>query len=83
VISRQEGGTREFVRHGREGLLVADDVAMARALAGLANDPERRLRMAAHNRAVAPAQDWPAVLDRTEDLYRLAGVSSRPRELVA
>ena len=83
VISRQEGGTREFIRHGREGLLVADDASMARALAGLANDPERRRRMSAHNRAVKPAQDWPAVLDRTEELYRRASVSGRPRELVA
>ncbi len=83
VISRVQGGTREFIRHGREGLLVADDASMAHALARLANDPQRRLRMAAYNRAVPPAQDWSTVLERTEELYRLAGVSSRPRELVA
>jgi len=83
VISRREGGTREFIRHGREGLLVADDASMAQALAGLANDPGRRHRMAAHNRAVIPAQDWTAVLARTEELYQLAGAPRRAQELVA
>jgi glycosyltransferase involved in cell wall biosynthesis len=83
VISRREGGTREFIRHGREGLLVSDDASMARALAALANDPDRRHRIAAHNRAVPPVQDWSNVLGRTEELYHRAGASARSRKLVA
>jgi glycosyltransferase involved in cell wall biosynthesis len=83
VISRSQGGTRDFIRHGREGLLVADDAAMARALAALTNDPGTRRRMTAHNRAVTPAQDWTAVLARTEELYRLAAAADRPLEIAA
>jgi glycosyltransferase involved in cell wall biosynthesis len=73
VIARAESGTSEFIRHGQEGLLADDDSAMAAALVTLASDSIARARIAAHNRSVAPASDWDSVLERTADLYRLAG----------
>jgi glycosyltransferase involved in cell wall biosynthesis len=73
VLARAESGTVEFIRHGQEGLLADSDAAMATALAELAADPVTRARIAAHNRSVAPESDWDSVLERTADLYRLAG----------
>jgi glycosyltransferase involved in cell wall biosynthesis len=73
VLARAESGTVEFIRHGQEGMLADSDAAMATALVELAADPAARARIAAHNRAVAPASDWGTVLERTADLYRMAG----------
>lgn len=73
VVARAESGTAEFIRHGRDGMLADSDAAMAAAVVSLAGDPATRARIAAHNRAVAPASDWDTVMERTSDLYRLAG----------
>jgi glycosyltransferase involved in cell wall biosynthesis len=76
VLARAQSGTIEFVAHGREGLLAADDAELAGHLAALAADPERRGAIAAHNRSIAPPLDWDTVLTRTHQLYSLADASA-------
>ena len=65
----------DFVVDGINGLLGADDVALAEGLARLVTDPALRLRIATHNREVGPDQDWPSVAALAEDEYRRAGAS--------
>ena len=72
VVAHRKSGVREFIRDRVEGVLVADDVEMAVAIADLVLDGELRRRIAAHNRRVVPPFDWAAALDRTDALYREA-----------
>jgi glycosyltransferase involved in cell wall biosynthesis len=76
VLARAQSGTVEFISHGREGLLAGDDTEMAAQLAALATDPTGRVRIAAHNRSVAPPLDWDTVLTRTHQLYALADTTA-------
>jgi glycosyltransferase involved in cell wall biosynthesis len=75
VVSRQDTGVGDFVVDGVNGLLGADDEALAQGLARLLTDPGLRLRITETNRTVAPAQDWPSVAALAEDEYRRAGAS--------
>ncbi|WP_344139690.1 glycosyltransferase family 4 protein [Pedococcus bigeumensis] len=75
VVARLDTGVGDFVVDGVNGLLGADDEALAQGLARLVGDPELRLRIAAHNRDVGPNQDWPSVATLAEDEYRRAGAS--------
>ena len=58
------------------------EAEMTAAVSDLVFDRTMRDRIAAHNRAVAPAFDWADVLARTADLYRAAAgqvrVPARP-----
>jgi len=71
VVATEVGGVPELVRHGREGFLVAanpEDVA-AGLLRAVEPDPGAGdIARAARLRAESYA--WPAVVRRTEDLYR-------------
>jgi glycosyltransferase involved in cell wall biosynthesis len=69
VLAKAAGGVGEFVADGVEGRLVADDTALARALAELATDPGLRRTMAAHNARVEPATTWPVTLEAVQSLY--------------
>ena len=73
VVALAGTGVGEFVEDGVGGLLVADDVALAAALARLAVDVPLRRAMAAHNRTVPPPTTWPDVLRRCDELYARAG----------
>ncbi|KRF27349.1 hypothetical protein ASG91_12895 [Phycicoccus sp. Soil802] len=75
VVARLDTGVGDFVVDGVNGLLGADDVALAEGLARLVTDPALRLRIATHNREVGPDQDWPSVAALAEDEYRRAGAS--------
>ena len=75
VVARLDNGVGDFVVDGVNGLLGADDVALAEGLARLVTDPALRLRIATHNREVGPDQDWPSVAALAEDEYRRAGAS--------
>ncbi|WP_457252693.1 glycosyltransferase family 4 protein [Pedococcus sp. P5_B7] len=75
VIARLDTGVGDFVVDGVNGLLGADDEALAQGLARLVTDPPLRLAIAGHNRDVGPAQDWPSVAALAEDEYRRAGAS--------
>lgn len=75
VVARLDTGVGDFVVDGVNGLLGADDEALAQGLARLLTDPPLRLAIAGHNRDVGPAQDWPSVAALAEDEYRRAGAS--------
>lgn len=70
VVAMRSGGVGEFISHGVEGLLCADDAEMADALATLTTDPVLLARMAAYNVAHPPVQDWPGTLAGFDDVYR-------------
>ncbi len=78
VVARAEGGIREFVRDGDEGILAESDDGMVEAIVRLAADPAERGAIAAHNRAVPPPMAWPDVLQRTAAMYALATNDVRP-----
>ncbi len=72
VVGLACSGINEFITHGREGLLAADDSGLATAIAELATDPVLAARITQHNRSSDPAFGWPAVVTRAEEHYRLA-----------
>lgn len=61
VIAMLASGTRDFITRGVDGMLVRDEREMARAMSRLAIESPFRAYVAAHNRAVPPAFDWPDV----------------------
>jgi len=75
VVARRDTGVGDFVTDGVNGLLGADDEALARALARLVREPQLREAIATTNRTVAPGQDWPSVAALAESEYRRAGAS--------
>ncbi len=72
VLARTGTGIAEFVEDGAHGVLAEDDAGLARALSGLAADPDRRRAMAARCRAEPPPMTWPAVLAACQEAYGLA-----------
>jgi glycosyltransferase involved in cell wall biosynthesis len=77
VIAQAVSGVRDFVTHGREGLLAAGDSEMAEAIATLASSPALRAQMTDYNRRHAPRAGWPEVLAQCDALYARAGASDR------
>ena len=69
VVAHADSGVREFIDHGIDGLLGADDDEMAAHLASLVTDDALRSALTIHNSLVPPRHDWPRALDRTDDLY--------------
>ncbi len=80
VLGRAGTGLAEFVRDGVDGVLAADDAALAAAAARLAADGAWRAALRAASAAAPPAEfDWPAVVARHEAAYAPAGVpGARP-----
>jgi glycosyltransferase involved in cell wall biosynthesis len=72
LVIHAESGTTQFVSDGIEGLVGADDWAMAGALAQLAHNPSLRERIAEHNRTHEPADSWPNVLKQVIHGYEVA-----------
>jgi len=75
VVSTTVGGIPEAVRDGLTGLLVppGDPAALARAVADLLVDAERRARMGTAGRDYVRSEfSLAAMLDRTEQAYALA-----------
>ncbi|HSE28935.1 MAG TPA: glycosyltransferase family 1 protein [Gemmatimonadales bacterium] len=74
VVAADQGGVRENVRTGINGLLVraGDPEAFADAVGELVADSGRRLAMAQAARAFAVARDWERELDALEPLYASA-----------
>ena len=79
IIAQSVSGVRDFVTHGREGLLADGDRDMAGRIAQLVMSPRLRNEMRRYNRTHAPAFGWPEVMAECERLYVHAGV---PAELV-
>lgn len=72
VVAKARTGVREFVEHGREGLLATSDRDLADQLLRLARDPASRRVMAKHNALVPPAMDWASVVAANVATYRRA-----------
>ena len=74
VITSDQGGVLENVRHALNGLMVpaGDAAAFARATADLATQARSRMAMASAARAFAVARDWDRELDQLEPMYRAA-----------
>jgi glycosyltransferase involved in cell wall biosynthesis len=78
VVASARSGVRDFVRHGREGLLAADDAAMAAAVALLAEDRPLLERIRGHNAVEPPEHDWTRALAGAAELYdRARGLPAR------
>ncbi|MFM8155991.1 MAG: glycosyltransferase, partial [Actinomycetes bacterium] len=72
LVIHARSGTTQFVTDGVEGLVGADDWAMAGAIAQLAHDRSLRDRIAEHNRTIEPADSWPNVLAEVIHGYEVA-----------
>lgn len=72
VVAKARTGVREFVEHGREGLLATSDRDLADQLLWLARDSASRRVMAKHNALVPPTMDWDAVVAANVATYRRA-----------
>jgi glycosyltransferase involved in cell wall biosynthesis len=72
LVIHADSGTTQFVTDKVEGLVGADDVAMAGAIAQLAHDRSLRDRICEHNRSVEPVDSWPHVLDEVIHGYEVA-----------
>jgi phosphatidyl-myo-inositol alpha-mannosyltransferase len=72
VVASDIPGYRSVVVPGVNGVMVppGDVPALARAVAELAADPERRRALAQNGRARALEFSWPRVTDRIEAVYR-------------
>lgn len=73
VIAHAGSGVRDFVTHGRDGLLAHGDADMAAQIARLATSPQLLAELQAHNRDNTPQFGWAEVLERCEQLYHQAG----------
>lgn len=79
VVAKARTGIREFVSHGREGLLATDDRDMVVQLARIVADADLRHRISAHNRSTSSGADWSEVVPRNVAAYRAAMALVRPR----
>jgi glycosyltransferase involved in cell wall biosynthesis len=77
VIAHMGTGIADFVRHGRDGLLVSGD-GLGAALGRLTGAPEVRRAMATLSRSSPPALGWPVTLAAAHDAYRRAAALTRP-----
>ncbi len=72
VVAKARTGIREFVEHGREGLLARSDADMVDQLTRIVRDRELRLLIAKHNRDTPSPVDWVDVVARNVAAYQLA-----------
>lgn len=72
VVAKERTGIREFVTHGREGLLAADDADMVDQLELVVVDDDLRRRMTEHNRSTPSPVDWSDVVRRNVEAYEVA-----------
>jgi glycosyltransferase involved in cell wall biosynthesis len=72
VVAKERTGIREFVEHGREGLLATTDRDMVGQLTRIVRDRELRLVIAKHNRETSSPVDWSVVVDRNVAAYHEA-----------
>ncbi|MEY4137637.1 MAG: hypothetical protein RL205_1765 [Actinomycetota bacterium] len=77
LVIHADSGTTQFVSEGVDGLIGADDWAMAGAIAQLAHDRALRERIAEHNRTVEPSDSWPNVLQEVIHGYEVAAAARR------
>jgi glycosyltransferase involved in cell wall biosynthesis len=80
VVAKTGNGIAEFVRDGRDGLLVADDAAMKAALIRLCTQPLLRRALAGHGETRTSPVSWTSTLELTEAAYREAAQLAGRRE---
>jgi glycosyltransferase involved in cell wall biosynthesis len=80
VVAKARTGIREFVEHGREGLLARSDRDMVDQITRLVRDRELRLVISKNNRETASPVDWSDVVQMNLAAYRsaIAGETVRP-----
>ena len=82
VVAKAGNGIADFVRDGRDGLLVADDDAMTAALIRLCTQPLLRRALAGHAEGRTSPVSWTSTLALTDDAYRAAAaLTGRDLEL--
>jgi glycosyltransferase involved in cell wall biosynthesis len=79
VVGHAASGMTDFLHHGIEGMLCADDAAMVRSLAELVADPALRRRISEHNRRVPSSMSWANTLSQHDAAYDEAAVARRTR----
>jgi glycosyltransferase involved in cell wall biosynthesis len=72
VVAKARTGIREFVEHGREGLLASTDADMVDQLTRIVRDAELRTVITKHNRDTPSPVDWSEVVARNVAAYRVA-----------
>lgn len=72
VLARAGTGVGEFVEDGVNGLLAADDEALAGCLAKLVLDAPLRAQIARRNATTPPSQSWPEVVATAVEEYARA-----------
>jgi glycosyltransferase involved in cell wall biosynthesis len=72
VVAKARTGIREFVEHGREGLLATSDRDMVVQLSRLVHDADLRRAVTAHNRSTPCPVDWSVVVETNVEAYRRA-----------
>lgn len=76
VVSLAGTGITDFVAHGREGLIAADDACLAKALALLVGSADLRAAMTGNVRGTPPAASWAITLQAADRVYEQAAVLS-------
>jgi glycosyltransferase involved in cell wall biosynthesis len=77
VVAMDRSGIREFIEHGRDGLLVPDDDGMLTALKVLVTQPSIRAAIADHNARVPISFGWHEALGATSVAYERAAALQR------
>jgi glycosyltransferase involved in cell wall biosynthesis len=72
VIAFAGTGVSDFISHGRNGLLVADDAGMVEAIRELAGSESRRAALTAHNLGTESGFCWDSVLRSCAEVYATA-----------
>lgn len=72
VVASAEGGARDLIEHGRNGLLVApgDSTALAATCVSVQSNPELAREITTRARATALGCTWHRVAEETADFYR-------------
>lgn len=80
VVAKARTGIREFVEHGREGLLARSDRDMVDQIVRLVRDRELRLVISKNNRETVSPVDWTEVVQLNLAAYAaaVAGDTVRP-----
>lgn len=81
VVASDLEAFRRVLREGECGVLVpvGDAGALARALAALLTDPERRTQLAGAGRVAVTAYDWSTVTTQVLDVYETVRAGAAPR----
>lgn len=77
IVAMNYGGVRDFIRHGREGLLAKDDQEFARHLTRLIGDGNLRKEMAKRSRENTEQFSWQKIIEAHVAAYGSAAEQMR------